>query len=351
MNHGKSQASRRHLPSDLALPDRPSTAPLRCEAATQPGPAGGAVLVVGLGVSAGGVEALEQFFAHMPRDCGLAFVLVSHLNPDHECLLTELLRRFTPMAVEEAGDGMRVTANRVYVIPPNRYLALHRGMLRLSEPRDRRGPSMPIDGFFRSLAADRGEYAACVILSGNGADGALGLQSVHSAGGLALVQDPAEARFDGMPRSAISTGLADLVAPASRMPAHLLAYAQQAAAGKRRRGARAGVPAPLQQILSLVRQHTGHDFSLYKSSTIVRRLERRMGLHRISEPEVYARYLDAHPQEVKLLFKDLLIVVTGFFRDPRAFEGLKVKVIPRLLDLRPPHLPVRVWVPGCATGE
>ena len=353
MNQGKSRASDHRPRSAGSSPAPQSPPPPKKEAATDRGPGGGGFPVVGLGASAGGLEAFEQFFTHMPGDSGLAFVLVSHLNPDHESLMTELLGRFTPMPVEEAADGMRMMANRVYVIPPNRYLSVDRGALRLSAPPELRGLRLPIDAFFRSLAEDQGDHAACVILSGNGTDGTLGLRAVHGAGGLSLVQDPADARFDGMPRSAVSTGLADLVLPVAQMPAHLLAYAQQVSAGKKRRRARvvAQVPAPLQKILLLVRQHTGHDFSLYKSSTIVRRLERRMVLQQIGEPEVYARYLEAHPQEIKLLFKDLLIGVTSFFRDPEAFEALKDRVIPQLLDQRPPHLPLRVWVPGCATGE
>ena len=308
---------------------------------------------MGLGASAGGLEAFTQFFTHMPGDSGLAFVLVSHLDPDHESLMTELLRRSTPMPVAEAGDGMRVMPNRVYVIPPNRYLSMDRGALRLSTPPEPRGLRLPIDAFFRSLAEDQGDRAVCVILSGNGTDGTLGLRAVHGAGGLSLVQAPADAKFDGMPRSAVNTGLADLVLPVVQMPAHLLAYAQQIPSVKRRPRARvvAEVPVPLQKILLLVRQHTGHDFSLYKSTTIVRRLERRMALHQIAEPEVYARYLVEYPGEIKLLFKDLLIGVTSFFRDPEAFEALKDRVIPKLLEQRPADQPVRVWVPGCATGE
>ena len=308
---------------------------------------------MGLGASAGGLEAFTQFFTHMPGDSGLAFVLVSHLDPDHESLMAELLRRSTPMPVEEAGEGMRVMPNRVYVIPPNRYLTMDRGALRLSTPPEPRGLRLPIDAFFRSLAEDQGDRAVCVILSGNGTDGTLGLRAVHGTGGLSLVQALADAKFDGMPRSAVNTGLADLVLPVAQMPAHLLAYAQQIPWGKKRRRARvvAEVPAPLQKILLLVRQHTGHDFSLYKSSTIVRRLERRMALHQIAEPEVYARYLVEYPGEIKLLFKDMLIGVTSFFRDPEAFEALKDRVIPKLLEQRPPDQPIRVWVPGCATGE
>ena len=308
---------------------------------------------MGLGASAGGLEAFTQFFTHMPGDSGLAFVLVSHLDPDHESLMTELLRRSTPMPVAEAGDGMRVMPNRVYVIPPNRYLSMDRGALRLSTPPEPRGLRLPIDAFFRSLAEDQGDRAVCVILSGNGTDGTLGLRAVHGAGGLSLVQAPADAKFDGMPRSAVNTGLADLVLPVPQMPAHLLAYAQQTPSVKRRPRARvvAEVPVPLQKILLLVRQHTGHDFSLYKSTTIVRRLERRMALHQIAEPEVYARYLVEYPGEIKLLFKDLLIGVTSFFRDPEAFEALKDRIIPKLLEQRPADQPVRVWAPGCATGE
>ena len=195
---------------------------------------------MGLGASAGGLEAFKQFFTHMPGDSGMAFVLVSHLDPDHASMMTELLRRFTPMPVAEAGDGMRVMANRVYVIPPNRYLSMDRGALRLSTPPEPRGLRLPIDAFFRSLAEDQGDRAVCVILSGNGTDGTLGLRAVHGAGGLSLVQAPADARFDGMPRSAVNTGLADLVLPVDQMPAHLLAYAQQIPSVKRRPGASGG---------------------------------------------------------------------------------------------------------------
>ncbi len=353
MTQGKSRASSPRLRSAGSAPAPQSPPHPEAEASTGPGPATGRFLVVGLGASAGGLEAFEQFLAHMPGDSGLAFVLVSHLDPDHESLMTELLRRVTPMPVEEAADGDRIMANRVYVIPPNRYLTVDGGALRLSIPPVPRGLRLPIDAFFRSLAEDQGDRAVCVILSGNGTDGTLGLRAVHGAGGLSLVQAPADARFDGMPRSAANTGLADLVLPVAQMPAHLLAYAQQIPVGQRKRRARvvAEVPAPLQKILLLVRQHTGHDFSLYKSSTIVRRLERRMALHQIAEPEVYARYLVEYPGEINLLFKDLLIGVTSFFRDPEAFEALKDRVMPKLLDGRRADQPVRVWVPGCATGE
>ncbi len=309
--------------------------------------------IVGMGASAGGLEAFEKFFTNMPADSGMAFVLVTHLDPGHTSMMTELVGRFTPMPVAEITDDMPVAANRLYVIPPNRHLAIDQGILKLSPLPDHRGLRLPIDIFFRSLAADHSERAVAIILSGSGSDGALGLQAIHGAGGLCLAQDPATAGYDGMPQSAINTGLVDLVLTPEQMPAQLLVYTKQFSSGKRIRAPLVGKAdsIPLQKILSLLRQHTGHDFSLYKSSTILRRIERRMHLHDIRVHQVYGRYLEEHPEEIQKLFKEFLILVTNFFRDAEAFRVLKDKCVPQFLDRRPEHQPLRVWVPGCGTGE
>ena len=266
MNHNKGRKPGRRPQSDQSPSGKalPSPTP---EATADQKPAGGAFPIVGLGASAGGLEAFEKFFTPLPGDSGMAFILVSHLDPEHASMLAELVSRFTPMPVAEVSDGMRVEANRVYTIPPNRHLVLDRGLLRLTSLRARRGLRLPIDTFFRSLAADQGELAIAIILSGSGSDGTLGLQAIHGAGGLVVVQDPATAAYDGMPRSAINTGLADLVLPPDQMSGNLLAYVKQAATGKKRRVRKVGepAPAPVQKILFLLREQTGADFSLYKS--------------------------------------------------------------------------------------
>jgi len=353
MNQDKGRGfGSRPSPANPSLPTNPLLSPKK-EAKTDQKPAGGSFPIVGMGASAGGLEAFEKFFTHLPGDSGMAFILVSHLDPEHASMMAELVRRFTPMPVTEVTDGLQVEANRVYTIPPNRSLAMDQGLLRLTPLEERRGLRLPIDTFFRSLAADLGERAICIILSGSGSDGTLGLQAIRDAGGLVLVQNPATAAYDGMPLSAINTGLADLVLPPEQMPGHLLAYVKQCAPGKKRRARKVGkpAPAPVQRILFLVRNHTGHDFSLYKSSTILRRIERRMALHGIGDHQVYARYLEQNPPEIKKLFKEFLIPVTSFFRDAEAFEVLRERIIPHLLENRPLNVPVRVWVPGCASGE
>ena len=283
----------------------------------------------------------------------MAFILVGHLDPEHASMLAELVSRFTSMPVSEVTDGIRVEANRVYTIPPNWQRALDLGLLRLTTLMEPRGLRLPIDTFFRSLATDQGERAICIILSGNGSDGTLGLQAIRSAGGLVLVQDSATAAYDGMLRSTINTGLADMVLAPEQMPGQLLAYVKQCTPGKKRQARKVGepAPAPIQKILFLVREATGHDFSLYKSSTILRCIDRRMSLHAIHDPLVYARYLEENPPEIEKLFEEFLIPVTSFFRDEEAFKVLQGRIIPHLLEKRPEHLPVRVWVPGCASGE
>jgi two-component system CheB/CheR fusion protein len=308
--------------------------------------------VVGLGASAGGLEAYEEFFRHVPADSGLAFVLVSHLAPDHASMLTEILQRSTAMPVVEAQDQMAVVPSKVYVIPPNRDMAIFHGVLQLSVPEVPRGQRMPIDAFLRSLAEDRGEQAVGIILSGTGTgtDGTLGLRAILGAGGVTLVQEPGNAKYDGMPTSAIQAGYATHVLPVEKMPAVLLSGARNLT--EQTPSPTARVPAGgMNRLLMLLRTATGHDFSLYKKSTIGRRIERRMAQHDIEDTEVYARYLKENPAEIQMLFKELLINVTSFFRDPEAFVTLKQDILPQIFAGKPEAYVFRVWVAGCASGE
>jgi len=311
--------------------------------------------VVGIGASAGGLEAFEQFFAHMPAatESGMAIVLVQHLDPTHKSILSDLVKRYTRMQVHEVEDGMAVEPNCAYIIPPNKDMALLHGTLHLMDPDAPRGLRLPIDFFFRSLAQDQCERAICIVLSGTGTDGTLGLKAIKEVGGMAMAQDPESAKYDGMPRSAIATGLVDYILPAREMPEQLIAYAQHAF-GRTLRKAPDAVPKAAdlhKKIFVLLRAQTGHDFSHYKQNTVRRRIERRLALHQIEKLDAYVRYLQQNPLEVEALFRELLIGVTSFFRDPEAFEVLAEQAIPRLLTGKGPGEPLRVWVPGCSTGE
>jgi two-component system, chemotaxis family, CheB/CheR fusion protein len=303
--------------------------------------------IVGIGASAGGLEALEQFFRHAPIDSGMAFVLVQHLDPNHASLLTEILQRTTSMPVVEAQDQVQVVRNCVYVIPPNRDMAIFHGKLQLSLPNEPRGQRMPIDAFLRSLAEDREAKAVGIILSGTGTDGTLGLRAILGGGGLSLVQEPATAKYDGMPTSAINAGYATHVLPVDKMPDALLKGASTI-------DVRAEIPKAeksISRILMQLRTSTGHDFALYKKSTIGRRIERRMSQNNIDDTDVYALYLKENPAEVHTLFKELLINVTNFFRDTEAFAVLENEILPQLCKDKPDHYLFRIWVAGCATGE
>jgi len=310
---------------------------------------------VGIGASAGGLAAFEAFFSGMPADTdpGMAFVLVQHLAPDHKSILTELVKRYTRMGVFEVADGMAVKPNCAYIIPPNRDMALFNGALQLLEPSAPRGHRLPIDFLFRSLAQDQRERAIGIVLSGTGSDGTQGVLAIKGEGGMAMAQNPKSTQYDGMPASAIATGLVDYVLPAAEMPAQLIAYAAHAF-GK--------TPLPvspsaarsddaLKKIFLLLRAQTGHDFSQYKQSTIARRVERRMAVHQIERLDEYVRFLQRTPADVEALFRDFLIGVTSFFRDPEAFGALQAQAIPRLLAGRSTGALIRVWVPGCSTGE
>jgi two-component system CheB/CheR fusion protein len=308
--------------------------------------------IVGMGGSAGSLEAFEQFFQNMPADSGLAFVIVSHLDPTHKGIMPELLQRVTTMKVQQVKDGMKVEPNKVYVIPPNKDMSLLHKTLQLLEPSMPRGLRMPIDFFFRHLAEDQLENSIAIIFSGMGSDGTLGLKAIKEKLGVVMVQDPGSTKYDGMPRSAISTGLVDFVAPSNELPAKLLGYVNHyykmarelPPAEKKTTGA-------MQKIFALIRAQTGNDFSRYKKNTVRRRIERRMNVHQIDNINQYVRYLQENSSEIDLLFKELLIGVTSFFREPDAFAVLKEKVILQMLKTRKRGEPIRVWVVGCSTGE
>jgi len=283
----------------------------------------------------------------------MAFVLVQHLDPTHKSILVDLVRRYTRMQVFEVEDGMQVKPDCAYIIRPNRDMAILNGNLHLIEPLAPRGQRLPIDYFFRSLAQDQQERAVAIVLSGTGSDGMLGTKAVKGEGGMVMVQSPESSRYDGMPRCALNAGVADYVMPAEDMPKQLIAYADLAIA---KRVNKKQLPLPtaeddIKKVFILLRSQTGHDFSLYKDNTILRRIERRMNVNQISELRSYVRYLQQNPLETETLFKELLIGVTNFFRDPAAFEAIKEKVIPVIFKGRPRDRAVRIWVPGCSTGE
>ncbi|MDO9033802.1 MAG: chemotaxis protein CheB, partial [Methanoregula sp.] len=308
--------------------------------------------IIGIGASAGGLEAFELFFKTMPAESGMAFVLVPHLDPGHASMLSEILQRNTTMPVHEAQDQIPIQANHVYIIPPAKDMAIFHGALHLSVPEQVRGMRLPIDSFFRSLAEDQGERAICVILSGSGSDGTLGLRAIHGVGGVSFVQEPSTAKYDGMPSSAVQSGLATYVMPVDKITEQLVAYVRTIADT----GVPPAPPVPaalsaMRRINMLLRTKTGNDFSQYKQSTIHRRIERRMAVHNVTDMDSYARYLHENPAEVHILFKELLINVTSFFRDKEAFEALSTVVIPRLFENKPENYIFRVWVPGCASGE
>ena len=308
--------------------------------------------IVGIGASAGGLEALERFLSRVPRNSGLAFVIVQHLDPTRKGIMPELLQRTTSMKVLQVKDRMIVQPDRVYIIPPNKDMSILHGMLHLLEPASPRGLRLPIDFFLRSLAQDQQEHSIGVILSGMGSDGTLGLRSIKEKAGVVLVQDPATAKFDGMPRSAIDSGLADIVAPADDLPGRILGYLNRTPLVHTTELAlESKAQSALEKVIILLRAQTGHDFSLYKKNTFYRRMERRMGIHQIHKIAAYIRYLQENSQELDLLFKELLIGVTSFFRDAAAWEELRRKVIPALLVSRAAGHALRAWVPGCSTGE
>jgi two-component system CheB/CheR fusion protein len=308
--------------------------------------------IVGIGASAGGLEALELFLKHVPAKSGMAYVVIQHLDPTHKGAMVELLQRASAIPVVQVTDRQQVEPDCVYVIPPNKDMSLLHGMLHLLPQSSPRGLNLPIDFFFRSLAEDQQERSIGVVLSGMGSDGTLGLRAIKEKAGASFVQSLASAKFNGMPRSAIEAGLADVVVAADELPGRLIAYHRHAPYLARPDATLEEKQlSALEKVFILLRAHTGNDFSLYKRSTIYRRIERRMGLHQIDKIANYVRYLRENTREVELLFKELLIGVTSFFRDPQVWEPLKKDILPELFRSRPNGSTLRAWVPGCSTGE
>ena len=310
--------------------------------------------VVGIGASAGGLAAFEAFFSGMPADIdpGMAFVLVQHLAPDHKSILTELVQRYTRMQVFEVEDGMQLQPNCAYIIPPNHDMAFLNGTLQLLEPTAPRGQRLPIDHFFRSLADDLRERAIGIVLSGTGSDGTQGVRAIKAAGGMVMAQTSESTEFDGMPRSALATGMVDYELPPAKMPAQLIAYVAHAFGRAPRILAQTTQSEnALKKVYILLRSQTTHDFSQYKPSTIQRRIDRRMAVHQIEGLENYVKYLQQTPSEIESLFRDLLIGVTSFFRDREAFAALAEQGIPKLFVGKPAGSVIRVWCAGCSTGE
>ena len=314
--------------------------------------------IAGIGASAGGLEALGQLFGQLAPHTGIAFVVVQHLDPTHDSLYVEILARETRLPVEEIKSGVRVKPDHIYVIPSNRNLEIHRGVLNLLPRSESRGAQVSIDSFLQSLARDQGKRAIGIILSGTASDGSQGLEAIKAAGGIAIAQDPASAKFDGMPRSAIASGVVDMVLTPQQIAKELFRLARHPLLAHP--SGKPGSPLPkvvaadgdgLEKILSLLRTQVHVDFTHYKHTTLRRRIARRMVLHKSETLDDYAKYCQSNPQEVRNLFADVLINVTGFFRDPDVFVTLKKRILPKMLKTRRPGPPIRIWVVGCATGE
>ncbi len=307
--------------------------------------------IVGIGASAGGLEALEEFFHHMPEDSGMAFVVIQHLDPNHTGIMPELLQRMTKMKVHQAIDGHALSINSIYIIPPNKSLSLLNGALHLFEPVQSRGLRLPIDIFFRSLAEDRGEKSIGIILSGMGSDGSIGLKAIKEKNGLVLVQKPSTAKFDAMPKSAIDAVVVDIIASAAELPGRLLSFLKLNPRANPKPELENKVKSNIDKIIILIREHMGHDFSLYKKTTLFRRIERRKAVHEIDGIQNYVRFLQENPKEIEILFKELLIGVTSFFRDTLVWDKLRDDIFPAIIKASPDDYVCRAWVPGCSTGE
>ncbi len=311
--------------------------------------------IVGIGASAGGLAAFEAFFSSIPANTepGMAFVLVQHLAPDHKSLLTEIIQRHTSMPVFEVEDGMIVQPNCIYIIQPNCNMALQNGTLQLLDISKTDRLRLPIDFFFRSLAQDQHERAIGVILSGAGSDGTQGARVIKGECGMVMAQSPESIEFDSMPSSAIATGLVDYVLPAAEMSTQLIDYVSHAFGKLSQLGANLTFQNQyaIKKIYILLRNQTGHDFSQYKQGTINRRIERRMTIHQIETIGYYIKYLQQTPAEVEALFLDILIGVTNFFRDPTAFLAIAEYIMTQLFVNKPVGAVIRLWVPGCSTGE
>lgn len=307
--------------------------------------------IVGIGASAGGLEALEQFLGNVPEGSGMAFVVIQHLDPTYKGMLPELLQRVTGMKVYQVKDRMRTKPNCVYVIPPNTSMSILNGVLHLFKPIETRGLRMPIDFFMRSLADDQHDMAIGVILSGMGSDGSIGLRAIKENNGIVVAQEPDTAKYDSMPHNAIESVVVDLVSPPHEMPGMILDFM------KRIPKVRSGLvidnkdKSSLEKIIILLRANTGNDFSSYKKNTLYRRIERRMTVHKIDKISSYVNFLEENPKEFDILFKELMIGVTNFFRDAKVWDKLKKSVLPKIISSQQDGSTLRAWVPGCSTGE
>ncbi len=306
--------------------------------------------IVGIGASAGGLEALEGFFINVPENSGMAFIVIQHLSPDHKGILGELLQRVTKMQVYTVTDRMKVSPNCVYVIPSNKSMSILNGELHLFKLVEVHGPRLPIDFFFRSLAIDQKEKSIGIILSGMGSDGSLGLKAIKEQSGLVMVQDPESAKFDSMPRSAIDSVVVDIVASVNELPESLIKLIQHSPKSLIKEELEKD-SSSLDKVIILLRNHTGNDFSQYKKNTMYRRIERRMGVHQLNKIAAYVRYLQENPTEADILFKELLIGVTNFFRDNVVWDYLKDNVFPDLFAGVADRYTIRAWIPGCSSGE
>ena len=307
--------------------------------------------IVGIGASAGGLEALEQFLSHIPAKSGMAYVVIQHLDPTQKGFLTELLQRITKMDVHLAEDRMPVVPNSVYVIPPNKSMSILKRRLLLFDPIETRGLRLPIDFFFRSLAEDCKEAGIGVILSGMGSDGSTGLKAIKENNGIVMVQEPSTAKFDSMPRNAIDAALPDIVAPAHELHERLIGFLKYTPTVESDQEIEIKDRTALEKILILLRLHTGNDFLMYKKNTLYRRIERRMNIHKIDKIATYVHFLQENPKEIDILFKELLIGVTSFFRDQQVWENMAETIIPQLITHQKNNAVLRAWVAGCSTGE
>jgi len=307
--------------------------------------------VVGIGASAGGLEAIEQFLGNVAENSGMAYVVVQHLDPTHKGMLPELLQRISKMKVSQVKDCMAVRPNCVYVIPPNKTMSMLKGVLHLHKPVQARGQRLPIDYFLNSLAEDRKELGVGLILSGMGSDGTLGIRAIKEKNGIAMVQEPGSAKFDSMPRNAIDSVSVDIVAAPSELPARLREFFKHIPVLVTDSEIEIKDKSSLEKIISLLRTYTGNDFGLYKKNTVYRRIERRMTIHNIDKIANYVLFLNENPKEIEILFRELLIGVTNFFRDTAVWEKLKDKILPDIITKLEPGSILRAWVPGCSTGE
>jgi two-component system CheB/CheR fusion protein len=307
--------------------------------------------IVGIGASAGGLEAIELFFKNMPDDCGMAFVVIRHLDPTQEGIMPEMIQRFTGMKVFAATDRLKVEPDSVYVIPSDKSMSILHRTLYLFKPLETRGLRLPIDFFFVSLADDLQEKSIGIILSGMGSDGSLGVRAIKEKSGLVLVQDPAVSKYDSMPRSAINSVPADFIAPPEELPGKLITYLKNKPVIKSEDDLPVKDKSALEKIIILLRMQTGNDFSQYKSNTLYRRIERRMGVHQIDRISKYESFLQNNLKEIEILFKELLIGVTNFFRDAHVWEYLKNDILPDQFSDLPDGYTIRAWIPGCSTGE